>query len=68
MLVRMGLIKGLARSSHDGEESLLLSLRGSHNSLSHGRCVVLCPCSNDSMLLLDREVGGDVSHPKILNF
>jgi hypothetical protein len=63
-LTRTTLVKGLARSSHGGEESLLLSMRGSHDGLSHGRDVVLLPLSGSGggLLLLGREVGGDAHH------
>jgi hypothetical protein len=56
----MGLVQGLACSRHDGEETLLLSLRGSRGGLSHGRRVILLPLhSGGNLLLLGREVGGD---------
>jgi hypothetical protein len=56
-LMHMGLIQGLAYNSHDGDESLLLSLRG-----SHGRGVVLPLSSGGGLLLIDREVGGAARH------
>jgi hypothetical protein len=66
MLVCISLVKGLAHSSHGGEESLLLSLCGSRDGLSHGHSVLLLPLSSGdgSLLLLSRVVGGDVSHPQ----
>jgi hypothetical protein len=61
-LVRTGLVQGLARNSH-GDESLLLSLCVSCGSLNHGHSVVLLPLGGGgSLLLLDREVGGDTHH------
>jgi hypothetical protein len=63
-LTRTTLVKDLARSSHSGEESLLLSMHGSQCGLSHGRDVVLLPLSGSGggLLLLGREVGGDAHH------
>jgi hypothetical protein len=60
-LVRPGLIQGLACGSHDGDESLLLSLSGSGNGLSRG-CVVLLLLSGGGLLLVDGEVGGVAWH------
>jgi hypothetical protein len=58
-LTCMGLVRGLACSSHDSEESLLLSLRDNHDALSHCCSVLLLPLSAGGDLLLhDQEVGG----------
>jgi hypothetical protein len=64
MLARIGLVQGLARSSHHGEESLLFSRHGSRSGLSHGRNIILLLLSGggDDLLLLSREVGGDARH------
>jgi hypothetical protein len=62
MLTRTGLIHGLAHSSHDSEESLLLSRHGSHDGLSHGRILLLPLSGGGGLLLLGREVGGDACH------
>jgi hypothetical protein len=58
-LVRPSLVQDLACSSHDDDESLLLSLRSSDSGLSHDHGVVLLPLSDVSndMLLIDGEVG-----------
>jgi hypothetical protein len=60
MLVRLGLIQGLACSSHGGDESLLLSVRGSSDGLSCGHGIILLPISGSSgdLLLIDGEDGG----------
>jgi hypothetical protein len=42
-LTRLCLIQGLACCGHGNDKSLLLSLRGSGEGLSHDRCVVLLP-------------------------
>jgi hypothetical protein len=63
-LARPCLVQDLTCGSHDGDESLLLSMRGSGGGLSRGRSVVLLPLggggSRDSggLLLIDGEVGG----------
>jgi hypothetical protein len=58
-LTRPCLFQGLACGSHDSDESLLLSVRGSGDSLSHGRGVVFLPLSSGSGLFSvdDGEVG-----------
>jgi hypothetical protein len=58
-----GLVQGLTCSSHDGDESLLLSVHGSHG-LSHDRDVVLLPLSDGrgGLLLIDGEVEGVARH------
>jgi hypothetical protein len=43
MLARLCLIQGLACCGHGNDKSLLLSVRGSGEGLSHDRCVVLLP-------------------------
>jgi hypothetical protein len=60
--VRPCLIQGLACSSHGGDESFPLSVRGSGNGLSHG--VILLPLSGGGggLLLIDGEVGGVARH------
>jgi hypothetical protein len=45
------LIQGLACSSHDSDESLLLSVCGSGGGLSHDRAVVLLPLGGRGSLL-----------------
>jgi hypothetical protein len=61
MLTRPYLIQGLACDSHDGDESLLLSVCGSGGGLSRGHRVVLLPLSGGGdLLLIDREVGGAI--------
>jgi hypothetical protein len=59
-----GLIQGLVHSSHSGKESLLLSLCGRCDALSHGYSVLLLSHSGGSsgLLLLGQEVGGDARH------
>jgi hypothetical protein len=58
-----GLVQGLACGSHGGDESLLLSLRGSRGGLSRGRNVILLPLSGGgSILLIDIEDGGVARH------
>jgi hypothetical protein len=62
-LVHLGLVQGLACGSHDGNESLLLSVRDSSDGLSRGRGVVLLPLSGgDGLLLINGEVGGADRH------
>jgi hypothetical protein len=66
-LARPSLIQGVVCGSHGGDESLLLSVRGSGRSLSHSRGVILLPLSGggghgDSLLLIDGEVGGATQH------
>jgi hypothetical protein len=46
------LVQGLACGSHDGDESLLLSVRGSGGGLSRGCGVVLLPLGGGGDLLL----------------
>jgi hypothetical protein len=63
------LIQGLACGSHGGDESLLLSVRGSGGGLSCGRCVVLLPLGgggsrDGGLLLVDGEVGGAARHDR----
>jgi hypothetical protein len=63
VLTRSGLLQDLVCGNHDGDESLLLSVRGSNKSLSHGRGIVLLPLgSSGGLLLFDREVGVDAQH------
>jgi hypothetical protein len=63
MLAHPDLIQGLMFGSHDSDESLLLSLRGSDDDLRHGRGVLLLPLSGGSgLLLVDGEVGGVARH------
>jgi hypothetical protein len=57
-LARPCLIQGLACGSHVGDESLLLSVRGSGGGLSRGHDVVLLPLGGGGLLLIDGEVGG----------
>jgi hypothetical protein len=51
-LTRPCLIKCLVCSSHDSDESLLLSVRDSSGGLSRGHGVVLLPLGGGSSLLL----------------
>jgi hypothetical protein len=60
-LTRTSLIQGLACSSHDGDENLLLSVRGSGGGLSCGRRIVLLPLSGNA-LLIDGDIGGAARH------
>jgi hypothetical protein len=53
-----------ACGSHDGDESLLLSVRGSGGGLSHDRGVVLLPLGGGGLLLIDGEVGGAARHDR----
>jgi hypothetical protein len=59
-LARPCLIQGLACGSHGGDESLLLSVRGSSGGLSCGRGIVLLLLGDGGggLLLVDGEVGG----------
>jgi hypothetical protein len=63
VLARPGLIQGLACGSHVGDESFLLSMRGSGGGLSRGCGVVLLPLGDGGgrdrvgLLLIDGEVG-----------
>jgi hypothetical protein len=65
-------VQGLACGSHGGDESLLLSVRGSGDGLSRGRGVVLLPLGGSGgdrdgdggLLLVDGEVGGAVRHDR----
>jgi hypothetical protein len=54
--------------NHDGDESLLLLVRGSGGGLSRSRDVVLLPLGGGSrdggLLLVDGEVGGAVRHDR----
>jgi hypothetical protein len=52
---RQCLVQGLACGSHDGDESLLVSVHGSGSSLSRG--VLLLPLGDGGLLLMD---GGEV--------
>jgi hypothetical protein len=69
---RSCLVQGLACGSHDGDESLLLSVRGRGGSVSHGRGVVLLPLGGGGgdrddgggLLLIDEEVGGAARHDR----
>jgi hypothetical protein len=63
-LVRPDLNQGLACHNHDGDESLLLSMRGSDGGLSRGRGIVLLDLSVDvsGLLLIDGEVGDAARH------
>jgi hypothetical protein len=68
-LTRPCLIQGLACGSHGGDESLLLSVRGSGGGLSRGRGVVLLPLGGGrdgggGLLLIDGEVGGAARHDR----
>jgi hypothetical protein len=57
------LIQGLACGNHDGDKSLMLSVRGSSGGLSHGRGVVLLPFGGGGgLLLVDGEVEGAARH------
>jgi hypothetical protein len=60
------LVQGLACGSHGGDESLLLSVRGSGGGLSRGRGVVLLPLGSGGggLLLVDGEVGGVARHDR----
>jgi hypothetical protein len=58
VLTHPSLIQGLACVSHDGDESLLLSVHGRGGGLSHDRSIVLLPLSDSSLSLIDQEVGG----------
>jgi hypothetical protein len=62
------LIQSLACGSHGGDESLLLSVRGSGGGLSHGRGVILLPLGSggghSDLLLIDGEVGGAARHDR----
>jgi hypothetical protein len=53
------LIQGLACSSHDDDESLLLSWR---SGLRRGGGVIILPLSGDGLLLIDGEVRGAAQH------
>jgi hypothetical protein len=65
VLARPCLVQGLTCGSHDGDESLLLSVRGSGGSLSRGRGVVLLPLGGGGgLLLVDGEVGGAARHDR----
>jgi hypothetical protein len=70
-LTRPCLVQGLACGSHGGDESLLLSVRGSGGGLSRGRGVVLLPLGygggrdgDGGLLLIDGEVGGAARHDR----
>jgi hypothetical protein len=58
-LTRPSLIQGLACSSHNSDESLLLSVGGSGGGLSCSRDILLLPLSGSGgcgLLLINREV------------
>jgi hypothetical protein len=65
---RLCLIQGLVCGSHGGDESLLLSVRGSGDGLSHD--IILLPLSDGGgshdggLLLIDGEVGGAARHDR----
>jgi hypothetical protein len=67
-LVRLGIVQGLACGIHGGDESLLLSVRGSGGGLSHDHDVILLRLSDvdsrdgDILLLVDGGVGGAAQH------
>jgi hypothetical protein len=52
MLTREGLISGPVHSSHNGEESRLLSPYGGRGGLSHGGNGILLLFSGDLVLLV----------------
>jgi hypothetical protein len=57
VLTRSGLLQDLTCGSHDGDESLLLSVCDCGNDLSHGRGIILLPLGSGSgLLLFDGEV------------
>jgi hypothetical protein len=64
------LVQGLACGSHGGDESLLLSVRGSGGGLSRGCGVILLPLGSGggsrdgSLLLVNGEVGGAARHDR----
>jgi hypothetical protein len=64
MLTCTGLVQGLACGFYDNDESLLFSLRVSHDGLSHGRSIVLLPLCDGggSLVLVDGEAGGTFCH------
>jgi hypothetical protein len=64
MLMRTGLIHGPACGNYGGDESLLLSLRGSCGGLSHSRSVILLPLSSGGggLLFIEGEVGCATRH------
>jgi hypothetical protein len=57
MLASPCLVRGLACSSHDSDESLLLSVRGSDGGLSRGHGVVLLRLGDSGLLPVD---GGEI--------
>jgi hypothetical protein len=66
-LTRPCLIQGLVCGSYDGDESLLLTMRGSGDGLSRGRNVIICPLGGGGgygggLLLIDGEVEGTAQH------
>jgi hypothetical protein len=63
-LARMGLVQGLACGSHDGDESLLLSHRGSSRGLScgHGGVHLSLSGSGGGLVLINREVESAARH------
>jgi hypothetical protein len=67
-LIRPGLVHGLACDNHNGDESLLLSVRGSGDGLSQGRGVILLLLSGSSghgdLLLINGEGGGAAQHSR----
>jgi hypothetical protein len=60
-LVHPSLIQDIACDSHGGDESPLLSVRGSDGCLGRGCDVILLPLSG-GLLLIDGEVGGATWH------
>jgi hypothetical protein len=70
VFVRPCLVQGLACGSHDGDESLLLSVSSSGGGLSRDRGIVLLPLGGGSdsrdggLLLIDGEVGGATRHDR----
>jgi hypothetical protein len=66
-LTRPCLIQSLVCGSYDGDESLLLTMRGSGDGLSRGRNVIICPLGGGGdcgggLLLIDGEVEGTAQH------
>jgi hypothetical protein len=64
------LVQGLACGSHGGDESLLLSVCGSGDGLSHSLGIVLLPLGggggsrDGGLLLVDGEVAGAARHDR----
>jgi hypothetical protein len=62
-----GLVHGLACDNHNGDESLLLSVRGSGDGLSQGRGVILLlsgSSGHGDLLLINGEGGGAARHSR----